>query len=249
MIVVLVMAGLMAPDAPAAGEIERGYELKAQLFTFEPGLGADSFRFHGSGSIGGAGGSLGFICSHAQRSFRVKILPALREHRYGVKVEVTPYGSDTVTEATSYQVDLSDLKATGLELARDDDGRVYVLNLTPGITVTDNTVRRFEPALIGLETWRFSNSTIILNDHEYLGKMGASGGPKAWFDAPGVAKIEFSLLEFRDAEPLGELKNGRIKITGEDGTTIEIYGVSNGISRASQMELKGRPYQVWVRWS
>ena len=44
---------------------------------------------------------------------------------------------------------------------------------------------------------------------------------------------------------MGNLKDGRIQIRSEDGQSLDIYGVRNGIH---EIQLPGGPYEVWVRW-
>jgi len=86
---------------------------------------------------------------------------------------------------------------------------------------------------------------VIFNDSIYAGKIGCSGGPLAYVSYPGFAKVEFALEPFRGAKRLGTLKDGKIQIRSEDGQSLDIYGVKNGVHR---IQLPGGPFEVWVRW-
>ena len=60
-----------------------------------------------------------------------------------------------------------------------------------------------------------------------------------------MAKIEFSLIPFKGARELGQLKDGTVKIQHE-GRSLQIHQVRNG---APASELQGGPYALYVRWS
>jgi len=130
-----------------------------------------------------------------------------------------------------------------VDLGRDADGRIYRLSLSPTIVETERP-RQFKLSNLRLESFGFPSSPIILNDHDYLGRLSMSSSPLAWCDIPGLAKIEFSLLPLKDSKPLGTLKQGLLRIVHEENT-IEISGVRNG---TQQETLSGGPYKVWVRW-
>jgi hypothetical protein len=72
-----------------------------------------------------------------------------------------------------------------------------------------------------------------------------SGGPLAFCDIPGLARIEFSLLHLKDAEALGTLEDGVVNIIHQE-TAIRISDVRNG---TNGQVLAGGPYRVWVRWN
>lgn len=162
-----------------------------------------------------------------------------------VNVSIAPEKNDAVTEKKSFEVDLTDLKPRSLDLAKNPDGRVYMLNLTPGIAVVDNRPKRADDTSFEFSRWSLHGSMVIFNDSVYAGKIGCSGGPLAYVSYPGFAQVEFALEPFRGARRLGTLKDGNIQIRSEDGQSLDIYGVKNGVHR---MQLPGGPYEVWVRW-
>src|SRR5262249_28613285 len=132
-----------------------------------------------------------------------------------------------------------------LEVARDADGRVYKVNLMPHLTVAPEP-RQFKVTDLRLDAWGFPSSPVLVNDHDYIGRLGMSYGNLATCDIAGLAKIEFSLLKLKDSQPWGVLNDGVITITHEDGTTVAISDVKNG---SDHNMLQGGPYQVWVRWN
>ena len=137
------------------------------------------------------------------------------------------------------------LNPRSLEIARDENGRVYRLSLVPRM-IEKPKPRQFQASDLQLEYWSFPSSPVIVNDQDYVGRLAMSNGPIAWCDIPGLAKVEFSLLHLKDALALGTLEKGVINIKHEDGTTLRISDVKNGVNGD---ELGGGPYRVWVRWS
>lgn len=233
------------PSAQSQGESFRRHVLDVSFFSLVPDAGNSSYVSYGSGSSGGHAQD-GYYCVQGERRFQVKIKIGLRQHLFGAEVEVAPASGDTLTPLASYEVDLHELKAVSLEIARDEDGRIYLLNFTPGIEITEDESQEFDAAGLKLEAWYLRDSAVILDDMIYLGKITAAGERLAFFDVAGVGKIEFALIRFEGSKPLGELKDRTLRITGEDGTVIDVYNVLNG---HEPMELPGGPYRVWVRWS
>jgi hypothetical protein len=122
----------------------------------------------------------------------------------------------------------------------------YRLTLVPSVKEHPSP-KQFAPIDLGIEIWSFQGSVVILNDMDVLGRMNMSGGrcgSIAFVDSPGIAKAEFSLLKLVDAEPIGVLQDGTLRINHGDDR-IEISGVRNGIPPTV---LEGGPYVVWVRW-
>jgi hypothetical protein len=225
-------------------KIHKYYSLDIHLFSMDPNQPLDSYRFNGSGSAG-AGGSVGLAGGGKSRYFRVKVAGKNRKGRFVVNVSIVPGKNDSATKEDSFEIDFTDLKPKSFELAKNDDGRVYMLNLTPGIKIVDNRLKRADDTSFRFSRWTLLNSMVIFNDSIYAGKIGCSGGPLAYVSYPGFAKVEFALEPFRGAKRLGTLKDGKIQIRSEDGQSLDIYGVKNGVH---EIQLPGGPYEVWVRW-
>ncbi len=222
----------------------RQYWADATLYSLQPGLEMATYRSTGGGGVG-PGGTLTTGVADKKRRFEVSVAGKLKAHRFVATVYVTPAKEDTHTPAQSIEYDLSDITPRSLEIARDEDGRVYRLNLTPRIIVRPRP-KQFKVSDLQLESWSFPESPVLLNDQDYIGQLGMSSGTLAWCDIPGLAKIEFSLLHLKNAAPIGSLKDGVINIAHENGTTLTISNVKNGID---QELLNGGPYRVWVRWN
>lgn len=226
------------------GNIHKYYAVDIDLFSIDMTRPLDSYRWHGAGNAG-SGGMVSLGCSDDTRNFRIDVSGKKVKDRFTVNVSVKPNKNDSATKKDSFDVDFTDLKPRSFELAKNDDGRVYMLNLAPGIAVVDNRPKRADDTTFRFSRWSLNNAMVILNDSVYAGKLGVSGGPLAYISYPGFAKVEFALEPFRGAKRLGTLKDGRIQIRLEDGQSVDIYGVKNGIHR---IELPGGPYEVWVRW-
>ena len=138
------------------------------------------------------------------------------------------------------------MEAEGLVIAANQDGRKYILNLTPSVQTVDNRPKRLDDTSFNLKRWSFNKSIVIFNDTLYAGQVNSDGGPLASVAYPGVGKVAFALEPFRDATPSGTLRKGRIQIRSESGQSLDIYGVKNG---AHSIQVPGGPYQLWVRWT
>ena len=244
---VLIFA-LFTPRVFASEYIKKSYEVAVRMFSIQPDQPLDTYKFQGSGAAGveasGTGATLGLACGGEDRRFSVNINPHTKAQRLFVKIIVKPHKSDTLTKPNTFDVELADLKAKSFELAKNKDGRVYILNIVPKIKIVDNTPKRADDSAFQLGRWTLNNSIVIVNDQYYAGKIGVSGGQLAYIDIGGLAKVEFALKPFRDAKPLGMLQHGQIKIELDDETTIDIYDVKNGVN---ETQLPGGPYEVWVR--
>lgn len=225
-------------------KIHKYYAVDINFFSMDPTQPLDSYRWNGAGNASSSG-RVGLGCSDDIRSFRIDVSCKNIKDHFVVNVSVTPGKNDSVTKEDSFDVDFTDLKPRSFELAKNDDGRVYMLNLTPGIAVVDNRPKRADDTAFKFGRWSLHDSMVIFNDSVYAGKLGVSGGPLAYVSYPGVAKVEFALEPFRGAKRLGTLKDGKIQIRSEDGQSLDIYGVKNGVHR---IQLPGGPYEVWVRW-
>jgi hypothetical protein len=219
------------------------YWADAKVLSFRPGDVLTSYRWNPAGGVG-PGGTLTLGAGDLERHFDVKIVAKLKSQRFLASVTVKPKEDDARTKAQEVEYDLSDLAQRTLEIARDDDGRIFQLSLVPTIKEVPQP-RQFKAADLRLEHWSFPSSPVILNDQDYIGRFSMSASPVAWCDIPGVAKVEFSLFHLKDSLPLGTLEKGVVNIKHEDGTTLRISDVKNGSNREV---LGGGPYRVWVRW-
>jgi len=180
-----------------------------------------------------------------QRQFEVQMVAKLKAQRFLINVTVTPAEEDKQTKAQTIDYDLTDLHQRSLEIARDDDGRIYRLSLVPSIMERPKP-RQFKTEELRLEDWTFPSSPVIVNDQDYVGRLSFGSSPVGWCDIPGLAKIEFSLFHLKDALPIGTLEKGVINIVHESGASVRISEVKNGANREV---LEGGPYRVWVRWT
>jgi len=225
-------------------KIYKYYAVDISFFSVDQTQPMDSYKSHGAGNAG-EGGRVGLGCHDDARNFRIEVAGRKRKGRFVVRVSITPDKNDFNTKEDAFEVDFTDLKARSFELAKNNDGRVYMLNLTPGIAIVDNRPKRADDTSFEFSRWSLHDAMVIFNDSVYAGKIGCSGGPLAYVSYPGFAKVEFALEPFRGAKRLGTLKDGRIQIRSEDGQSLDIYGVKNGVHR---IPLPGGPYEVWVRW-
>jgi len=200
-----------------------------------------TYRKHGSGtcSVGsttgmGVGGKGNFHVNVTARS-KDKVLMA------EVKVDVGE--GETCAKPIKMTAMLKYMQTAEVTVAEGGDGRTYRLKIRPEIVET-KPARKFDVASLRLEAFDFTQSPVILNDEHYVGQLGMSGGTLSGIEIAGVASIEFSLFQLKDAKPLGTLKDGSLLIKNGEQTVL-IAGVQNG---AQPQTLTGGPYKVWVRW-
>ncbi len=248
MLLLFVVAALLwIPGRPLRADdsdVSRQYSIDVRLFSLVPGEGIDSYRDYGGGGASGPNATLGLFAND-ERKFSLTVETKLRSKKRVTTVRVEPKSSDSQTKPLEREFDLTDLQPRNIELARGEDGRVYRLQLLPGIKVTPQP-RRLDVDDLRLNYWSFPNCPVILNDQDYIGRLAMSSGQLAYISVPSFAKIEFSLVPFRDAKPIGSLKNGVITITHDSGASLTISDVLNGVHREV---LTGGPYRVFVRWS
>jgi len=215
----------------------------ANVVALKPGEESATYRSFGGGGVG-PNGTLRLGIADKRRQFEVRIAATVKSQRFLAKVSVMPSKEDTETKAQEMEYNLADPMPRALEIARDEDGRIYRLGLVPSIRVKPLPVQ-FNVEELRLDYWSFPSLPIILNDHDYIGTFAMGRAPLAWCDIPGVARVEFSLLPLKDGLPIGTLEKGVINIAHESGTTLRISDVRNG---TNQDILSGGPYRVWVRW-
>ena len=159
------------------------------------------------------------------------------------KLKVDVGEGETCAKTMNTTVLLKQMQTAEVTIAEDGDGRTYRLKIRPEISET-KLAHKFDVASLQLEAFDFTRSPVILNDEHYVGQLGMSGGTLSGIEIAGVASIEFSLFQLKDAKPLGTLKDGALFIKNGEQTVL-IAGVQNG---AQPQTLTGGPYKVWVRW-
>jgi hypothetical protein len=224
--------------------ITRFYNVSINMFSVIPENALETYEWQGSAQ-GEAGEMMGLSCYDKIRNFMMEVRPKISKKGLTVNIGLKPYKSDLQTKANSFDVDLTDLSPKKIELARNEDGRVYFVTITPGIAIMDNRPKRADESSFEFGKWKLFGSMVIFNDSLYAGKIGCGGGELAYVSYPGVAKVEFALTPFKDAKMTGTLKDGRIQIHSDDGQTLDIYNVKNG---NDTIVLPGGPYEIWVRW-
>jgi hypothetical protein len=234
------LSRVTADDEPA----RRSYFLRTELVSIQPEVGISSYRIHEDAGVGGFG-TLDLDVSDGDREFTILLTPRMEKGRYLATLVVQPGMTDSLTPPVDRELDLSELQAQTVELVRNEDGRVYRLNLLPQVEEYPQPVE-FRVARLHMEHWAFPSCPIIVNDHHYAGSLSLSGNSLGWIDISNVGLIEFSLLHLKDAQPWGTLDNGHLRIQHENGTTISMSGVENGWPE--RRTLPGGPYTVWVRW-
>jgi hypothetical protein len=238
---------LQAAEADPAKYVLRKFQIDAVMVSYIPGEGIESFKNHGAG-MSTDQASLGLGVDVDTNSISVRIVPRVKNKRFIVTLDAEPEAVKRSLGFEKQTLDLTDLKPTSIRLAIGKNGRVYQLNLTPTVQVTDNTPQRLDVSKLQLQNWRFPDSPILVNDAIYVGRISCAQSPVAMVDISGVALVEFSLYELTNSKPWGDLNHGIVTLTNpEDHTTIQISNVSNGGPAA--VELPGGPYRVWVRWS
>jgi hypothetical protein len=242
--ILLMLSSPLMGDEPKSKDAVGHYDVAASVFSYQPNEILATYRQYTGGSAE-ADATLMLLIEDQNRQFKVSILPKLKSQRFLVAVKVVPDKQDAQTQALEREFDLSALNPQLVEIARDADGRVYWLNLIPSM-VENPKVRQFKVSDLHLENWSFPASPVVVNDQDYIGQLSVSGGSLAWCDIPGLAKIEFSLLHLKNADPIGMLSDGVINIKHGDDTTLRISNVRNGVNGDM---LSGGPYRVWVRWN
>ena len=239
----MALAPLACCHAGVPEGIVKHYEVNISLFSIQPDHVLDSYVWHGNG-MAAPNSTVRLACRDELRDFSVQMQPHLKDDRLVAEIATIPGPSDTITQGQTLEIDLSTLEPKAIKLGRNDDGRTYLLNLMPTIKTADVTPRRADETAFEFNKWVFQGSIVVVNDRLYAGKISAAGGYKAFVDIAEVGKFEFAMQPFRDAKLLGTLKDGQIHIEGEEGTTVEIYDVKNGMYAT---QLPGGPYAIWVR--
>ncbi len=244
----LWIAALFAVSTEATGDdyadsYVRSYLVNMRLFSMNPEDGIDSYREYGSGSVA-VRGSVG-TAANDDRKFSLTVATETRSKQLIATVVVEPDKSDTMTKPMNREFVLSDLAPKSVEIAKSEDGRVYRLQLIP--TIEQSPVPRiFDVADFRLSQFGFRQSAIIVNDQDYVGKLSMQYGELVSLDLSVLGLVEFSLIPFRDAVPIGSLSDGVVTVVHKSGTTLRISNVTNGQNRTT---LPGGPYRVFVRWS
>ncbi|MGB7326758.1 MAG: hypothetical protein WBD31_17920 [Rubripirellula sp.] len=226
-------------DTVKSNETYRYPNLLVAIRSWDPNDPIQTHKRHSSGSCS-HGGTVGVgVGGQNGVSVEVRCLP--RKKIIVAEVKIEPYKSNLTTKPSKTEIDVSDLRTKFVELAKDDDGRVYYLIVEPEI-VEAKLPQEFSVEELSPFDWDFPSSPVILDDETYVGRIGMSGGSLAGIEISGVANLEFSLLPLKDAKPIGTLRGGILTINTVDNTIV-ISSVRNG---AAKVVLDG-PYKVWVR--
>jgi len=243
----LPLALLRTADAQPADYVHRDFVIDASVVSYLPDKGIEGYNQHGSG-ITTARASLGLGMRMRGVSATIKIIPRVAMGRLHVVIDLEPGDAKRSLGFEQQTLDVTDLKPAAIRLAADENGRVFQLNLTPSVRVSDNTPQHLDVSELQLHHWRFPDSPVLVNDALYVGRISCAQSPVAFVDISGVARAEFSLYELTEAKPWGVLNHGVVTLTNpDDQTTIQISNVLNGGPHA--VELPGGPYRIWVRWS
>src|SRR5262245_19607752 len=186
--ITLSSSPICGQEAKPAETTSRRYAAELKVFSFRPGEESATYVLYGGGSVGPNGATTLGI-SHQQRHFSVRLAARLKSQRFLATVAVKPVKEDTGTKAQEIAYDLSDLAPRSLEIARDADGRVYMVSILTTIHEKPAPAL-FNVADLRLEYWTFPSCPVVLNDQDYIGRLGMGSGPLAYFDIPGLAKVE-----------------------------------------------------------
>jgi len=242
-LVVVFCSSLAAASTGLPEGVSQVFRVKIRLFSYIEGQQMTSYDLFGVGESSGGCSSWGVY--DGGKPFRVSVSARSEKDSLIAVVGVMPRSKDKTTEKKTFKIDLSDLHAKSVVVAKDDNGRCYVVSLTPFMTFTGREPEQLSAEALKLDNWSFDGSIVLFNDSEYVGKLSMYGGPMAYVVYPGIAKVTFSLLPFEGGQRLGTLEDGKIRISNSDGQTLEIYNVKNGLYHTL---LPGGDYGVWVNW-
>jgi hypothetical protein len=243
----IVTASLPAAESDSSQYIQRKYEIDEAIVSYQPGEGIKSFESNGGGTAS-VQSSLGNQIRVDNVIADVRVYPREEKERFLVTVDIEPESAKRSLGFEKQTLDMTDLKPTAIRLGTGKTGRVYQINLTPTVQITDNTPRQLDVSKLELQDWRFPDSPVLVNDAVYVGRISCAHSPVAFVDISGIARVEFSLYELANAKPWGVLSRGVVTLTDpDDHNAIQISNVSNG--GPDGVELPGGPYRVWVRWS
>ncbi len=222
------------------------YFAEVSVYSLMPGKGIELINGQFSGGGFGPGGTFGTSIMQGRSEIELRFQGQLKDGKFISKLTVSKTVGGRMIELPelSSNLDLTDLEPKTIELAKDADGRLYVARLVPKV-IESSTAKRFDHKDLRLEQFSFDESTVILDDQEYLGTMSMFSGELVHLDIASVGKVEFSLIPFMGASEQGQLHNGSITIH-HDGKSLQIQRVRNGVPAN---ELQGGPYAVYVRWS
>ena len=129
-LLMVLEAGLLGQDASHVSS--RHCYVDMQLFSLIPDEGIDSYRFHGSG-VGAINASIGLNVIDDRRQFGLTVKVRSDSGEIVATLRVEPEDSNERTEGIERELVLSDLQPQSVEIARNDDGRVYQLHLLPKV--------------------------------------------------------------------------------------------------------------------
>lgn len=218
--------------------------LDVQFYSINPTKGLDSYRPDGKGGAG-LGGT--FSASVDANGAELDISVSARQQNgkllADLKTQRQAGGEATAPPELNREVDVTDLAPVTYELGRDLDGRVHRMTIVPSLK-SHPLPRQFRVGDLDLTDFNLGRLPVILNEQEFIGAAGVSGGEVISLQIAGLADIEFSLSPFPGAVHSGELNNGILVIRHEK-TYLQISGVTHGTRNEV---LQGGPYKIFVRW-
>ncbi len=122
-------------QAPAKDDTTfKHYYADVSAFSINPKQGISTFRSYGSGGAG-PNGTVGLGISRGTQHFDISLACREKAGRFLAKLTVESVTKDKVVamDDLNRELDLTDLQPQVIEIARDDDGRVYRVNIFPRV--------------------------------------------------------------------------------------------------------------------
>ena len=240
--IVCAIAALCLATTPCRAEQAKKslyYYVDAYLVSLDAKQSLASYTAQGHVS-----GTPGSTIGNSTPSVEIRIELNVESGRF--LADVTTTNHKKPDDKKTQRLDLTNLRPTSIEIETDKNGQIYQLNLVPTIKTVSLAAKPFHSVTDGMYALRFHASQVTLNDKQVIGNMMASDAEYFNMDICGLASIEFSLRQLKDAKPWGTLSNGEIRIANPDGRFITISNVTNG---PDDQFISGGPYTVWVRWN
>src|SRR3954447_17106129 len=147
---------LSAAESDPTEYVRREFKIDAAMFSYLPGKELESYKWLGSG-MAEARSSLGLGAGLKGTSFVARILPQVKHGRFVVTIDMEPPEAKKKLGFEAQTRDMSDLKPITIQLPSEND-RVYQINVTPGIVITDFTPKQLNVADLQLHNWHFPDS-------------------------------------------------------------------------------------------
>ena len=173
-LVCVTVTGKVRADEPiVSGDAYRYFNLKPSIRSWNPADPIQSHKQHSKGTCS-HGGTVG-IGVGGKNGFSVEVRCLTGNQKVTAVVKLEPAESNKTLKASTTEVDLSDLHPDYIEVAKDDDGRIYFLIIEPEIVET-KLPTQFKIEHLAIYDWDFPSSPVILDGEIYVGRVGMSGG-------------------------------------------------------------------------